>query len=251
MEERYYSEYFEVEDRHWWFVGRRRIFMRLLDRHLGPDAGGRRRVLDVGCGTGTMIGHLARYGEPEGVDADARAVAMCHRRGLEGVRHVESPPLPWEDRSFDLVTALDVLEHADDDRGLLLELRRVTRPGGLVLVSVPAFRWLWGPQDDISHHRRRYVARELEERVSAAELELRHLSYFNTLLFPPIAAIRLLRPRRRASADVRSDFELTRPGRVNDLLGRLFGAEAAAVERFRLPFGVSILALAARPGGAE
>lgn len=250
MEERYYSEYFKVEDRHWWFVGRRRIFMRVLDRHLGP--GRSRRILDVGCGTGTMLGRLARYGEPEGMDADAQAVAMCHSRGLERVRHVQSPPLPWEDGSFDLVTALDVLEHADDDRGLLRELTRVTRPGGLVLVSVPAFRWLWGAQDEISHHRRRYVAQELEERVAEAGLELRHLSYFNTLLFPAIAAVRLLRSRRRpASSAVRSDFELTGPGRLNDLLGRLFAAEAPAVARLRLPFGVSILALAARPGEAE
>ena len=250
MEERYYEEYFEVEDRHWWFAGRRRIFLRLLDRHLGPAEGRPRRVLDAGCGTGTMLRHLARYGEPEGMDADARAVELCHQRGLDRVRLVESPPLPWEDGTFDLVTALDVVEHADDDRALLRELARVTRPGGLVLVSVPAFTWLWGPQDEISHHKRRYVARELEQRVRGAGLEPRHVSYFNTLLFPPIAAVRLLRPLLpRRSGELRSDFELTKPGRLNDLLGRVFGAEARAVERLRLPFGVSILAVAARPDG--
>jgi SAM-dependent methyltransferase len=249
VEERYYSEYYEVEDRHWWFVGRRRIFERVLDRRLGPAPGRRRRILDVGCGTGTMLHHLARYGDAEGVDADARAVALCHRRGLERVRQAELP-LPWGDGTFDLVTALDVLEHADDDTALLRELRRVTRPGGMVMVSVPAFRWLWGPQDEISHHRRRYTARELERRVRDSRLELCHLSYFNTLLFPPIAAVRLLRPHRAGSRELRSDFELTRPGRLNDLLGRVFGAEARAVERLRLPVGVSILALARR-GEAE
>lgn len=247
MEERYYSEYFEVEDRHWWFVGRRRIFMRLLDRHLGARGSAERRVLDAGCGTGTMLGHLVRYGEAEGMDVDARAVAMCRRRGIDCVRHVEALPLPWDDGTFDLVTALDVLEHADDDAALLSELRRVTRPGGLVLVSVPAFAWLWGPQDELSHHKRRYTARELESRITDAGLEPHRVSYFNTLLFAPIAAVRLMR-RLRPPRELRSDFQLTTPGRLNAALARVFAAEAPVVERVRLPFGVSILALAERPG---
>lgn len=247
MEEHYYSEYFEVEDRHWWFVGRRRIFMRLLDRHLGPAGAEARRVLDAGCGSGTMLRHLARYGEAEGMDADGRAVAACRRRGIERVRQVESLPLPWDDGTFDLVTALDVLEHADEDGALLRELRRVTRPGGLLLVSVPAFAWLWGAQDELSHHKRRYTAGELEERIRDAGLEPRRVSYFNTLLFAPIAAVRLLR-RLRPPRELRSDFELTKPGRLNDALARVFAAEAPLVDRLRLPFGVSILALAARPG---
>jgi SAM-dependent methyltransferase len=270
VEERYYSEYYEVEDTHWWFLGRRAVFLRVLDRYLGGagDGAAPRRVLDFGCGTGTMMPHLERYGEVEGADADEQAVAMCRRRGLERVTHVGAPPLPFEDGRFGLVTALDVIEHTDDDLGLLRELFRVTRPGGLLLVSVPAYRWLWGPQDEISHHGRRYVAREVSERVRAAGFAIRHQSYFNTLLFPPVAAVRLLRLGGRAGAragagasagpgpgaggsgargELRSDFELTKPGRVNDVLARVFAAEAPLVERFRLPFGVSILALAERP----
>lgn len=242
MERDFYRRYFEIEDRHWWFVGRRELFLRLLDRHLGPDAGGR-RVLDVGCGTGTMLGHLARYGSAEGIDASEEAVAFCHERGLDRVRRAEGVPLPFDDASFDLVTALDVIEHADDDGELLRELRRVAKPGGTLLVSVPAFMFLWGPQDEISHHRRRYTRPRLREAVSAAGWTPRRLSYFNTFLFPPIAAVRVLR-RERPERPLRSDFELTKPGRLNSLLARVFAAEAPLVDRVDLPFGVSILALA-------
>ena len=243
MKREFYAEYYEIEDRHWWFVGRRRIFLALLDRHLGAGRGGR-RVLDVGCGTGTMLGYLSRYGEAQGIDADPEAVRFCRERGLEGVRLVEPGPLPHDPETFDLVTALDVIEHVDDDAGLLREIARVLRPGGTLLVSVPAYGWMWGPQDEIARHKRRYVASELRERVEGAGLESRRLSYFNTLLFPPIAAVRLLRSYRPGSADLRSDFELTKPGRTNDLLASVFSLEARMVPRLRLPFGVSILALA-------
>jgi SAM-dependent methyltransferase len=245
MEPSFYAEYFEIEDRHWWFVGRREIFLRLLDRLLPPSRNGRpRRILDVGCGTGTMLLHLARYGSVQGVDADEEAVRFCRQRGIEYVQRAEVP-LPFEPEAFDLVTLLDVLEHVDDDRGMLRELNRVLRPGGMLLLTVPAYRFLWGPQDEVSRHRRRYVAREIEERATEAGFQLRRLSYFNTLLFPGIAAIRLLRPRRRGE-DLRSDFALTRPGRLNDLLGRVFALEASLLERIDLPFGVSILALAVK-----
>lgn len=245
MKREFYAEYYEIEDRHWWFIGRRRIFLALLDRHLGPGAGSR-RILDVGCGTGTMLGYLSRYGEAEGIDADPEAVRFCHQRGIEQVRQVEPGPLPHDSATFDLLTALDVIEHVDDDTGLVREMARVLRPGGMLLASVPAYRWMWGPQDEIAHHKRRYVARELRERITETGLELRRVTYFNTLLFPAIAAVRALRPYRPGSSDLRSDFELTAPGRTNDLLARTFSAEAWLVPRVNFPFGVSILALATK-----
>jgi SAM-dependent methyltransferase len=246
MEQDFYSRYFELEDRHWWFVGRREIFLRTLDRHFRPRAPDDARLLDVGCGTGTMLGYLSRYGRAQGVDASHEAVGFCRERGVDGVIHADGVPLPFDDSSFDLVTALDVVEHVDRDDELLAELRRITKPGGMLLVSVPAFRFLWGPQDEISHHKRRYTAPELRERIVAAGWSIDRLTYFNTLLFPPIAAIRLLR-RDRPDKPLRSDFELTKPGRANALLARAFSFEAPLVDRFDLPFGVSLLAVASAP----
>jgi SAM-dependent methyltransferase len=248
MHKEFYAEYFKIEDKHWWFIGRRQIFLQILDKYLGRRGSARtRRVLDVGCGTGTMIGHLARYGQAEGIDMDAAAVAFCHQRGVTAVQQVTGLPLPFADGTFDLVTALDVLEHIDDDRAMLRELYRILRPGGFFLLSVPAYPFLWGPQDDISNHKRRYVAPEIRERLTTTGFRVARLSYFNTLLFPIIAAVRVLRPYKPGSTDLKSDFTMTKPGPINTLLGRLFALEAPLVRRGNLPFGVSILCLAAKP----
>ncbi len=248
MRDDFYDDYCRLQDRHWWFVGRRRILLRVLDRYVGPGTAG--HVLDFGCGPGGMLSHLARYGAPEGVDADAQAVEMADRRGAGRVSLLRSAELPFADESFGLVTALDVLEHLDDDRGALTEIRRVLRPGGTLLVTVPAYRMLWGLQDEVSHHRRRYVAREIGDRLRGTGFEVSRLSYFNSILFPPIAAVRIARRLRRSRPEVKSDLHMNSPdGPANRFLARLFGLEAGLVERVDVPFGVSILALAQRPDG--
>jgi len=247
----YYAEYFRIEDKHWWFVGRRELFLRTLDIALAggrtPGAPGARQLLDVGCGTGTMLTYLQRYGEPTGLDMDAEAVGYCHERGLQRVTQIFAPPWPLEDAVFDVVTALDVLEHADDDLGLLREIRRVSRPGALIMVSVPAYRFLWGPQDEISHHKRRYRARQLGDVMARAGLVPERLSYFNSLLFPPIAAIRLLRRVLPSPRELKSDFNVAVNPLLNRTLAWVFSQERLIVPRAALPFGVSILAVARRP----
>lgn len=248
MREDFYAEYFRVEDRHWWFVGRRRIILAVLGAHLTPAQHGQTpRVLDLGCGTGTMLGYLRRFGEVDGVDADEHAVRYCHTRGHTRVQLLESAALPFPDHSFDLVTALDVLEHIDDDRRALEEIARVLRPGGTFLATVPAHPWMWGAQDEISHHYRRYTMHELEHRILASELELERLTHFNTILFAPIAAVRLARRLRPPRGEPRSDFEMTREGAANRLLAGVFSAEARWLRSRDLPFGVSLLALARAP----
>jgi SAM-dependent methyltransferase len=223
------------------------VLLRLLDSSFTPRNDGRNpRILDVGCGTGTMVRELRRYGRAQGIDADEAAVHFSRKRGIEEVEHVPEGPLPFEDASFALVTALDVIEHVEDDRGLIRELSRILAPGGMLLVTVPAFKFLWGPQDEISHHKRRYTAPEVKELLRSARFEVARLSYFNTLLFPAIAVVRLLRPSRPVAEDLRSDFELTKPGMLNATLARVFAAEAPLVARMDLPVGVSILALATR-----
>lgn len=250
MHKAFYAEYFQIEDRHWWFIGRRQIFLTVLDKYLPLSTpGAERRVLDVGCGTGTMLGYLARYGRAEGIDADKEAVRFCHERGVRDVHHVPALPLPFDDATFDLVTAFDVLEHINDDRGMLFELERVLRPAGTLFVSVPAYQFLWGAQDEISLHERRYVAGQLRERIVRAGFVARRLSYFNTFLFPIVAGVRLARPYRPGTSKLKSDFTLTKPGLSNTLLARLFALEAPLLARADLPFGVSILALAHKPGG--
>lgn len=239
-----------MEDVHWWFVARRRIFLSLLDSHLKNGATGTRRVLDIGCGTGTMLTHLARYGDAEGIDVDAEAIEYCHARGLTQVSQAPADHLPFDDSTFDLVTALDVIEHIDDDRGALCEVHRVLRPGGTLLLSVPAYRFLWGRQDDINLHKRRYLASEVRERLISAGLQVVRLSYINAVLFPAIAAVRLVRHLLPKPQTLESDFSFPAPRPLNSLLGQVFGAERFVVRQFDIPFGVSIVALARKPNAS-
>lgn len=244
----FYAEYFRIEDRHWWFIGRRRIVLAVLDAHLAPAPLGRtRQILDLGCGTGTMLGHLRRFGEAAGVDADQRAVSFCHARGEDQVQLLESETLPFPDDSFDLLTALDVLEHIEDDRAVLQEVARVLRPGGTFLATVPAYPWMWGAQDEISHHVRRYQASELKRKIRDANLSPQRLTHFNAILFAPIAAIRLARRLRPLKGEARSDFEMTREGPGNCLLAGIFSCEARWLRRRNLPLGISLLGLAGAP----
>jgi SAM-dependent methyltransferase len=246
LEREFYAEYREVEDRHWWFIGRRAILLALIAQNIPAPVAGTRRLLDIGCGTGTMLGHLARFGEVQGIDSDAEAVQYCKERGFKNVQQWAEPPFPFEDGSFDVVSALDVIEHADDDLGLLAEMRRLLRSGGLAVVTVPAYRFLWGPHDDINLHKRRYTAPELRRRLDSAGLKIVRLTYFNTMFFPAIAGLRLARKLRGGPPQPKSDFTLTKPGTANNILGRLFAVEAPVLKRVNLPFGVSILALAVK-----
>jgi SAM-dependent methyltransferase len=239
-----------VEDVHWWFVGRRRILLQVLDRYLGKGSAEGRRILDVGCGTGTMLSYLADYGKAQGVDIDEEAIGYCRERGLTDVRLGSAETLPFEDGSFDLVTALDVVEHLDDDLAALREFRRVLRPGGTLLVTVPAHPFLWGDQDEVNLHKRRYLAPQLRDRLAGAGFEVLRVTYINAFMFPPIAAVRMLRRlehRLRPRTAAQSDFRYPAPRPVNFLLGWIFGIEAPIVRRVDIPFGVSILAVGRKP----
>src|ERR1044072_4730710 len=170
MQQHTYSIMYEVEGTHWWFAGRRRIIRSFVEEICRSfDFKDRApRILDVGCGTGANLELLGEFGEAEGVDVSVDALAFCRARGLQNVRQGAAEKLPYEDGAFDLVTALDVVEHLDDDGAVLSEMRRVLRVGGRALLFVPAFMFLWGVQDDVSNHRRRYTLDGLKRTVSSA-----------------------------------------------------------------------------------
>ena len=245
MERAFYETYFALEGRHWWFQGRRAIFLRLLEARLRPHARPL-EILDFGCGTGALLPYLERFGNVRGVDGDREAVAFSRRRGRGDVLTVcDGAPLPFADATFDLVTTLDVIEHIRDDVAALRELRRVMRSGALLLVAVPAFMSLWGDQDEISHHHRRYTDATLRAALQAAGFVVERSSYFNMWLFAPIAAVRIARRLVRPPSAERTDFAVG-PAVLNAALSRLFASEAGLVSRTRLPFGSSLLALARR-----
>ncbi|MEA2333274.1 MAG: hypothetical protein QOH58_3412 [Thermoleophilaceae bacterium] len=235
MDEALYPHLYEIEDQHWWFRGRRAVIWALISRAELPSSP---RLLDAGCGTGRNLQEFGVLGDPRGVDTSEQAVEFCHQRGLEGVRKAGLEALPYDDSSFDLLMACDVIEHVPDDAGALRELRRVAKAGARLLVTVPAYMWLWSYHDDRHHHQRRYTRRKLTDLARAAGWAPLLATYFNSVLLPPIAAVRGVQ-RRRPEPET-TDYDLT-PGWLNEALTLPMRAEAELIERgVSLPAGVSI-----------
>ncbi|MGH9971883.1 MAG: class I SAM-dependent methyltransferase [Pyrinomonadaceae bacterium] len=243
MQQHTYSIMYRVEEHHWWFVGRRRILSSFVQRIIKNLNKRQPLILDVGCGTGANLEMLSQFGSAEGVDVSDEALAFCQTRGLRQVRRGEAEHLPYEANSFDLVTGLDVVEHLDNDLAGLKEMHRVLRPGGRALLFVPAFMFLWGVQDDISNHRRRYTRNSLETLVHQAGFEVERATYANLTFFIPILLGRLL--MRVTGFRPASENNLTL-GFMNGVLGSIFGAEAPLLRHLNFPFGVSIICVARR-----
>ena len=241
MKEHTYPIMFRVEQSHWWYTGRRKIlseFVETISRQVTDRCP---RILDVGCGTGANLLMLSKYGEAEGVDISEDALAFCRERGLDKVRLGAGEKLPYDDGTFDLVTAFDVVEHMDDDLAGLREMRRVLRPGGRVLLFVPTFMFLWGLQDEVSNHRRRYRLPELRRVLEQAGFEIERTTYANITFFLPILMMRQL--MRLTGIKTDSENNINVPA-LNGVLGRVFGAESWFLKRMNLPFGVSGLCVA-------
>jgi SAM-dependent methyltransferase len=241
MKEHTYPIMFRIEQSHWWYTGRRKILANFVADICRRVTDRRPRILDVGCGTGANLLMLSEYGDAEGVDISKDALAFCRERGLDKVKLGAGEELPYEDGTFDLVTALDVVEHMDDDLAGLREMRRVLRPGGRVLLFVPAFMFLWGLQDDVSNHRRRYRLSELRRVLEEAGFEIERSTYANITFFVPILLVRQLMRVTGIKAESENNINVSA---FNGLLGGLLGAESWILKRMNIPFGVSGLCVA-------
>jgi len=262
-----YEVMFDVEDYHWWFVGRRAIVFTQIEDALGaslgahaspraglppegslpetPHAGTRAlpglRTLDIGCGAGATMDHLKRYGQPHGIDLSEIPLRFSRKRGHRRLMRASATELPFDSESFDLITALDVVEHLDDDVKGLAEIHRVLKPGAPAVIFVPAFQSLWGPNDVQSGHKRRYRLDELRAAVEKAGLRVERISYANFAMFIPIWLGRkiLTMLGRAEQAENRINHPI-----INNLLAKIFSCEAGWLRRHKLPFGVSIICVA-------
>lgn len=249
MDDRLHADLRRFGESHWWYEGRRRVVeAELASLGLVPGAA----ILDVGCGSGAMLPSLARFGTVTGIETDIDAVRHCEEvhADVATVVHGSLPDALPADGDLDLVTAFDVIEHLDDDAGALRAASRSLRPGGRLLLTVPAFPSLWGPQDELSHHRRRYRKATLTAAFDGSGLQIDRMTYFNCFLFPPIAALRWSRrllPARRGEAEMESDFSVGPDGGwLASVLESVFAAERHVLRVTDLPFGVSLLAVATR-----
>ena len=232
-----------AETRHFWFVGTRNVIVDVLTRALGP-ALTNARVLDVGCGTGYTLSRLPVDVRATGLDLSPTSVALARERAPHAeIVQGSANALPFADGAFDACIALDVLEHIDDDLGAARELRRVVRPGGVVLLKVPALMVLWHAHDEALHHRRRYTLPEIVSVAERAGLRVETQTYYNSLLFPLVFAQRV--GERLLGLDGRGDTDLhIPPAPLNRALGAILSAERHLIPHVRLPIGVSCLVVA-------
>ena len=244
MKQHTYPIMFRIEQSHWWYTGRRKILEDFVADICRRVTDRRPRILDVGCGTGANLLMLSQYGDAEGVDISEDALAFCRERGLEKVKLGAAENLPYDDGTFDLVTALDVVEHLDDDLAGLREMRRVLRPSGRVLLFVPTFMFLWGLQDDVSNHRRRYRMPELRRVLEQAGFEVERTTYANITFFMPILAMRKFMRLTGIKAETENNINVSA---LNGVLGSMLGAESAILKHVNIPFGVSGLCVARKP----
>jgi SAM-dependent methyltransferase len=239
MDQQIYRQMRELEDQHWWFVGRRKIVGQILT---SLDLPVQARILDAGCGTGGNLQLLSTFGNVTGVELDDGAAALARERHVATVLKGSLPDgMPFSGERFDLIVLLDVLEHIADDHASLRTLSDLLAPGGYLVLTVPAFPSLWSRHDEDHHHRRRYRAAGLRDLIRDSGLQLSYLSYFNSLLFPLIAAMRLAHKIFPAQ-EVGHDVSLPGPV-VNGMLQSLFSSERRWIGKLKMPFGVSLLAV--------
>lgn len=236
-----YQKMYRLEKNYWWYVGKRKLILGLLDRLYSSSAN--IKIMDVGCGTGIMMNYLKKYGSVVGIDTSDEALNFCRLRGKGRVYKASINQLPFDNSSFGLVTALDVIEHVEEDEQALRELFRVCKKGGRVTITAPAYNFLWSKHDIALGHKRRYTARKLKKKIESVGFKIEFLSYSNIFAFPLVLIWRILENLLRPKALPESDSIPILPI-VNRLLILLYHLESILLRHFSLPYGVSLVCVA-------
>ena len=234
-----YRIFFEIQKKHWWFVTRKNIVLDFIDRYLTKSD--QIKVLDIGCGSGLMLNALEEVGQTFGMDMSDEAISFSKEIFNGRVEKGALPDqLPYQENYFDLITALDVIEHIDNDVDSISAIRSLLVPGGKVVFTVPAYMFLWSAHDEMNEHKRRYTLPELNKKLVQAGFTVEKISYYNTFLFPVVFLVRML--NNVLKRDGASDMDM--PGSaLNYVLKKIFGIEKYLLRVFNLPFGVSVLAV--------
>ena len=228
---------YELEDTYWWFVARRELALQFLFQVVPADA----LILDVGCGTGKGQESFGKLGTVFGVDFSQDALMFCHERGLERIARANAEALPIQSNKFDVVITLDTIEHIPDDQKAVSEIARILKPGGVIMLNVPAYQWLWGPHDVALMHQRRYTRTQVRKLLESNGFTIERLSYHIFFLFPLVALSRFISKFKRGEPDAKLP---SIPRWVESIFKVVQRGEAALIARSNLPWGSSIVAVA-------
>jgi len=232
-----------VEQNHWWFKGRRKIIKNILDRSLVN--GENKTALDLGCGTGANIGLFEKYTEVIGLDSSEEALSYCRKKTKSPLVCGEALQPPFKTNTFSMVFAMDIFEHIDDDARALKGISKIMKKGGKLLMTCPAFRFLWGGQDEVSGHKRRYTVKQVCALLAGEDFIIQRITYFNMFLFLPILMTRkLLRFLGKRYVHENKVNNIL----MNTLFTWLLNVESLILQYVNLPFGTSILCLAIKGG---
>ncbi len=244
MDRQSYEILYKIEREHWWFKGRRKILDSLIG-NIDLESEHMPRILDAGCSVGTTLSFLQRYGDAHGLDVCVEALRICCRQNLSNILQADARNLPFLKESYDLLVALDLLEHLENADQCLKEFNRVLKKGGYLIISVPAYQFLWTNFDLYAHHFKRYRIRELKKMVEKEGFTIKKISYINCFLFSMIVVKRLADKLFRFKKLLIWDFKI--PIKIiNTILEKIFCYEANLVnmDGFSFPFGSSILCVA-------
>ena len=240
MNKNYYRIFFQVQKKHWWFVTKKKIILDLISRFVSPRKEGH-RILDIGCGSGLMLNALEQIGQTYGMDMSDEAIGFSREIFIGTVKKGFLPDnIPYDCEYFSLITALDVIEHVEDDRASLIAMRDRLLPGGQAVITVPACTFLWSEHDILNEHKRRYSLGDLRDKLLEAGFTIEKISYFNSILFPAISLVRLANNALKRNGGSGVDLPVAP---VNFIFKKLFGLEKYLLRFMNFPIGVSIVAV--------
>jgi len=253
MDELAYKQFMKLEKNHWWFNGRRRVIFHLLKQYLPKSDD--LKIMDVGCGYGGMLPGLSELGNVMGMEVDLDSAKSCKERGFHRICIGSGYTMPLKSRSLDIITLFDVIEHIEDDEKVVKQCASALKTGGRIMITVPAYQFLFANNDRIARHMRRYTLSRLKKIVKSAGLEVVKGTYYNVLLFPIILpAVLMLKVRQKLNGPLKpgqtgaTNLSYKYPKFIKNTLEWIFSSERRILSKISSPFGHSIILIAKKNG---